>query len=196
MRPRSRPRVFVVAAAIVVAAAAVVSLTQSDARTDRRSQPRFVADAPVVLPAGAEPQRRSLATWRSTRASRRLPATEDLPARAQPSPRARRGRRRIRAAAETFVAALLRWGTGKGGRGSIRAVATPELARFVLSARPRVPLRARRPPEGRIARVEVVRAGSVRALAQLIVRRRGAPESILLVELVRREGRWLAAALR
>ena len=198
MGGRARPSAFVVAAVIVVAAAAAASLAQPDTGTRERSQPGLVPRPPTVLPAGADREHRSPAVRSPSRGNRHRPETEDLAARAQPNPRSRRGRRRIRAAAETFVAALLRWESGKDGASArrwIRATATSKLARFVLSARARIPLRARRPPEGRIASVEVVRAGGLRALAQVAVRRHGAPDSILLVELVRREGRWLAGAL-
>jgi hypothetical protein len=202
MAPQRQVALFVVVAAALLAITAALSpVLRSPADVSHRAHPAPTETARVVLRSEAAkalappvPARRQ-----STR-SPGGPAREDVPVAARPRQRAESTRRGIERRTWAFVAALLRREAGDGSsaaaRRSIRATATPRLANFVLAESPRVPLATPEPADGRIARVETLRGGGSRALTQVTVTRDRTRASVLLVELIRSEGRWRAAALR
>jgi hypothetical protein len=187
----------VVVAALFVIAAAVSLALHSPAGVSHQARQAPRETAPVVLryEVGKQPTRPAR---RQSEASRDGPAREDLAVGPRPGARTGTTTERIEMRARAFVAALLRREAEHGiarARRSIRATATPRLANFVLAEPPRVPLGTPTPAAGRIASVETVRGGRSRALAQVTVTR-DRRASVLLVELIRSEGRWRAAALR
>lgn len=200
MAPRRRVALFLLVAATLNAISLALAVLRPEGDGGRRAEHGQAEVVPVVVGAGAPSALRPRAPER--RQSSGLPgesAHEDLAVAVRPRARAERTRRRVERRARTFVTALLRrerGGNAAAARRSIRATATRGLAGFVLTERPRVPVATARPRDTRIAGAEVLRLGRGRAAVQVTVRRDGTPASVLLVELVRREGRWRAAALR
>jgi hypothetical protein len=205
MAPERRLTLFLLAAATLVAIAATLTLVLPTANDGAQRAHRARAETgPVVLRSEAAtelPVRASLRRQSSGRQGE--PEQEDLPVGVRPRLRVQRTRGRLERRARAFVVALLRWEMGERGpevRRSLRATATRRFARFLVSEAPRVPAGAAAPVDGRIARVESEQPARARALAlalaQVTVTRPGVVASVLLVELVRVEGRWRAAALR
>ena len=199
MAPERRGAPFVVvAAALLVIAAALAIALRSPASAPHQARPAPLEAAPVVL----QPQvARTQPPPSARRQSRGLgdgSAGEDLAGGTRPGARTDTKTRRVERRARAFVTALLRREAGHGSAAawrSIRATATARLANFVLAESPRVPVGTRPPADARIASVETVRGGRSHALAQVTVTRKDRA-SALLVELIRSEGRWRAAALR
>lgn len=200
MAPDRRVTLFLLAAAALVAIAATLALVPRTASDGGQRAHRARAETgPVVLrsePATELPLRVMVRGQSSERQGG--PEREDLPVGARPRARAEPVTRRVEERARAFVAALLQReaGESRGARHSLRASSTRPLARFVLSARPRVPAATAGPGDSRIGEVETVRLGPGWAFAQVTVTRNGTGASVVLVELVRVEGRWRAAALR
>ena len=200
MAPERRGALFVVvAAALLVIAAALAIALRSPASASHQARPAPLEAAPVVL--RSQVARTQPPPPSARRQSRELgdgSAGEDLAVGTRPGARADTTTRRVERRARAFVAALLRREAGHGSAAawrSIRTTATARLANFVLAESPRVPLETRPPTDARIASVETVRGGRSHALAQVTVTRNGRA-SAMLVELIRSEGRWRAAALR
>lgn len=200
MAPDRRVTLFLLAAGMLVAVAATLSLvpTSANDRAQRAHRARAETAAVVLrsepateLPVGVRVRRQSSGKQGG-------PEREDLPVDARPGVRAEPVTRRVEERARAFVAALLQREAGKSreARRSLLASSTRPLARFVLSARPRVPAATAGPGDSRIGEVDTVRLDPGRALAQVTVTRDGTGASVVLVELVRVEGRWRAAALR
>ena len=203
MAPERRVALFVVVAAALLVIAAALALALRSPGGVRTKRARLQREAaPVVLRSevarthaaagpGATPIQRIARRARARGSRRRRCGRAREP---------RRTTRRVERRARAFVAALLRREAGHSsaaaGR-SIRATAT----RAVSQLRPgRVArashLRRLTPADGRIARVETVRVGR-RPRARAGNREAGRHRaSVLLVELIRSEGRWRAAALR
>jgi hypothetical protein len=184
---------------LAVAAVATAALAPPDSGRGSDRRPGGLGRAPLVLPAEPHPagRRRAPRTHHTNRPQ--LPTAEDLPAGTRPGSRARLAKRRIRRASEAFVAGLLRWEAAPdsaSARRGIRSAATRQLAAFVLAAPPRLPSGAEEVERGRVDAVQVVRLEANRAVAQVTVWRPGAHDTVVLLELARRRGRWLATALR
>lgn len=200
MGQQRRVALFLLVAATLIASSVALAVLRVQSDDPRRAEDGRAEVAPVVLRAEAARALRPRGPERRrSNGSPSAPAHEDLPVGLRPRAPAERTKRRIEQKAHKFATALLRREAGDHGgsaRRSIRATATRGLARFVLTGRPRVPVATARPGDGRIVGAEVLHLGGGRAAAQVTVRRAGTPASVLLVELVRWEGRWRAAALR
>ena len=146
MAPDRRATLFLLAAATLVAIAATLALVLRSANDGAQRAHRARAETgPVVLRSEAAtelpaPRHGATAILRNAQAE---PEREDLPVGVRPRARAERTTRRVeRAGARVRRRAACggRWASsGAAARRSFRATATRRLARFVLSARPRVP---------------------------------------------------------
>lgn len=178
---RQRRLLFYLAAAIVALSLALVSLLNAGSSQERRAaapaptappidQPEDEPSAPALPPEGTEPPN---------------PAGSE------------RALERAEPAARRFLAAYLRYQTGKADRRvrrRLRAAADAGLARFLLAQPPRPPTDARA-ARGRLERLDLYGPFSGRVKATALVEYAAGDAGLIEFALTEHDGRWRVVEL-